>query len=439
VKRFVISLALFTLLPVSVCADQVVNLPYNYSFKGSVAIPSLAALQCMATDANKKVVSSGGLCGGGGGTVTSVSGTAQQINVANGTTTPVVSIAGNPVIPGLAASLCVKTNFVFQLTTAQCVHSVVAGTNVTITGTAVDPVINASSGGGVTSVTAGPSGNLTFAPTTGAVIGDIIGNPSFAGAVTSLVSLASAFVSTNTQFAQWKASTADTILQTSNGTFQAISPGPLNSAFGISDSTNGFNLMSLSTGGDVGFRLGVHADNAVLANLTPGQCLQASGSKQIISSGALCPTSSPLMPFTWGVSPPVITAGGPNNVAATSYGLPDLYAPVGNTIHNLNVTCSAFNATDAGGTSNYNPLDANGLGGYTTDIAVVNASFSVSAPHLIGSVIIPTSPQAGPWVTSVTTAVTPYNMLAGDSLTFRISSPDAIATQWVAQCSPSYN
>ena len=38
--------------------------------------------------------------GAGGGTVTSVSGTANQISVANGSTTPVVSIATNPVIPG---------------------------------------------------------------------------------------------------------------------------------------------------------------------------------------------------------------------------------------------------------------------------------------------------------------------------------------------------
>lgn len=38
--------------------------------------------------------------GNGDGTVTSVSGTANQISVANGTTTPVVSIANDPVLPG---------------------------------------------------------------------------------------------------------------------------------------------------------------------------------------------------------------------------------------------------------------------------------------------------------------------------------------------------
>jgi hypothetical protein len=41
--------------------------------------------------------------GNGDGTVTSVSGTANQISVANGTTTPVVSIANNPVLPGTSS------------------------------------------------------------------------------------------------------------------------------------------------------------------------------------------------------------------------------------------------------------------------------------------------------------------------------------------------
>jgi hypothetical protein len=41
--------------------------------------------------------------GNGDGTVTSVSGTANQISVANGTTTPVVSIASNPVLPGTSS------------------------------------------------------------------------------------------------------------------------------------------------------------------------------------------------------------------------------------------------------------------------------------------------------------------------------------------------
>jgi len=41
--------------------------------------------------------------GNGDGTVTSVSGTANQISVANGTTTPVVSIATNPVLPGTSS------------------------------------------------------------------------------------------------------------------------------------------------------------------------------------------------------------------------------------------------------------------------------------------------------------------------------------------------
>ena len=41
--------------------------------------------------------------GVGDGTVTNVGGTAQQINVVNGSTTPVISLASNPVVPGTAS------------------------------------------------------------------------------------------------------------------------------------------------------------------------------------------------------------------------------------------------------------------------------------------------------------------------------------------------
>lgn len=42
--------------------------------------------------------------GGGDGTVTNVTGTANQITVVNGTTTPTVSLADNPVLPGIAST-----------------------------------------------------------------------------------------------------------------------------------------------------------------------------------------------------------------------------------------------------------------------------------------------------------------------------------------------
>jgi len=41
--------------------------------------------------------------GVGDGTVTNVGGTANQINVVNGTTTPVISLASNPIVPGTAS------------------------------------------------------------------------------------------------------------------------------------------------------------------------------------------------------------------------------------------------------------------------------------------------------------------------------------------------
>jgi hypothetical protein len=423
-KRFVISLAIFTLLPASVFADQVVNLPYNYQFNGSITIPSLAALQCMATDANKKVVSSGAPCGGGGGGVSSVT-SANNLLLSAPTTGAVVltpnetpTYTGAVNAPAFAVN-SVEEDFFSWIDANSAPASMIADgsnnvagvfnrafglvdnatplasmnvsgslgiaghyasavlasgvgdcLNIGSNGTVADSGSPCAAGGGVTSVTAGPSGNLTFAPTTGAVIGDTVSIPTF-GAVQSSVSpgfgfyttvndsprsyaaassilgsgnsdmgpnpsatvagvlgdvwtfsnwmgsvhnadfmtigstgdigvsrsvhtgatLTPGFVSTGTQFAQWQASTADIIQQLANGAFAV--QGIPNSAFGITDPTNTLNLMSLTTGGDVGFRLGVHADNAVLANLIPGQCLEASGSNQIISTGSPCGGATP--------------------------------------------------------------------------------------------------------------------------------------------------
>jgi len=143
---------------------------------------------------------------------------------------------------------------------------------------------------------------------------------------------------------------------------------------------------------------------------------------------------------------PMITSGSnviPGSAAsplvATSYAPPFYNVPIGSVIHNLNVTGSAFNATDAAAGLVYNSLVAPGLGGFTVNFAIINATNSITSPKFLGSVVIPTS--AGPsCVTSVTSAVSvPYTILAGDSIVTQIVSPDAAATQWVDNCTPFYN
>jgi hypothetical protein len=73
-------------------------------------------------------------------------------------------------------------------------------------------------GGGVTSVTAGPNGNITAAPTTGAVIVDEINDPIFTN-VRSTVTGNIAYGSVSEYPLSWVNSSNNPVLQDSDGTF----------------------------------------------------------------------------------------------------------------------------------------------------------------------------------------------------------------------------
>jgi len=113
--------------------------------------------------------------GSGDGTVTSVSGTSDQITVVNATTTPVVSIASNPVIPG-TGSIAVPVG-----TTAQRSLGPVNGmfryntTTATFEGYANNAWGSVVTGSGVTSVATGTG--LTGGPitSTGTISIDVTG------------------------------------------------------------------------------------------------------------------------------------------------------------------------------------------------------------------------------------------------------------------------
>ena len=111
-------------------------------------------------------------------------------------------------------------------------------------------------------------------------------------------------------------------------------------------------------------------------------------------------------------------------------------APLGMNIGHLNVTGVAYNPVDAAASiGNYTSLDANGLGGATINFAIINGSNSLTSPLVIGSVVIPTSPTAGPWVTSVSSSVSsPYTILPEDSIVISITSTDTATSQWVSGC-----
>ncbi|HEY4355962.1 MAG TPA: hypothetical protein VGN16_09460 [Acidobacteriaceae bacterium] len=71
---------------------------------GVVVFPPITAGHCASWRSLNILQDAGAACGSGSGTVTSVTGTANQISVANGTTTPVVSVPTTFIAPGTLAA-----------------------------------------------------------------------------------------------------------------------------------------------------------------------------------------------------------------------------------------------------------------------------------------------------------------------------------------------
>lgn len=90
----------------------------GYTVVNNLNIPGITASRCMHTDGSNNVASTSTDCSTG--TVTSVSGTANQITVTSPTTTPVISITNNPILPGTTT---VGNLINSGLTASQCVGS----------------------------------------------------------------------------------------------------------------------------------------------------------------------------------------------------------------------------------------------------------------------------------------------------------------------------
>jgi hypothetical protein len=190
----------------------------------------------------------------------------------------------------------------------------------------------------------------------------------------------------------------------------------------------------------------VFENNLLISSLAVGECVQTGAGGLLTTTGAACggggggggvaltgvTSGGVIGTFLPGIGPAALAV---TNWLSVSAAVGDI--PVGTTIGHINVSCSAYNSADVtAGNSPYSPLDANGLGGGTIDFGIQNATFSGAAPFNLGSVVIPDSPQAGPWVTSVTSAVTPYTVLSGDSLVMTVPTISGTATQWVYDCTP---
>lgn len=184
--------------------------------------------------------------------------------------------------------------------------------------------------------------------------------------------------------------------------------------------------------------------NIADVSLVSGQCLVANGGQIITSSGsATCGgvTLTPVLNSGVSGTPSFLPGTGQGPIAVTTFaginGTVGLI-PVGTVIGHINVSCADYNSTDAtAGNSPYSPLSSTGLGGGTIQFGIADAAHSGTAPLSLGAVVIPDSPQAGPYAVASTASVgTPYTVLAGDSLVMIVSAVSGTAAQWVSACVP---
>ena len=182
--------------------------------------------------------------GGGGGTITAVNATGTGLSAS--TTGGVVTLTGNAVtavtssVPGVTAT---NTSGSVALSGA-VVNSVTAGTGVTVTGTAANPIINATGGSGtVTSVSAGT--NVTV---TGTASAPIINVPSIG--VTSVTNADAGLTVTNIAGAVTIYDNGVLSITAGTGvTLGGTAQNPVISSSGIASITGGTGISATTVGG----------------------------------------------------------------------------------------------------------------------------------------------------------------------------------------------
>lgn len=201
--------------------------------------------------------------------------------------------------------------------------------------------------------------------------------------------------------------------------------------------TSGSALMNVNCSGDVGAHS--FSGTALTASgLTSGQCVQAGTGGVLTTTGSACASGggSQFYTLTGGGAQIGLPGIGGGKLSNQSYTGSQLFAPIGFTVGHLFVSCAAYNASDAGGNSPYNPLDSSGLGGATVHFGITNGTYTGESPLNLGTVVIPTSPQAGPWVTSVVASSSiSYTVAAGDGFVVTVSSASTNAQTAIA-CTP---
>jgi hypothetical protein len=247
--------------------DQVISLKGNYIITGDLYVDGLLSSigSCLEVGTQGQIIATGSACGGGGGGVISVTaGPSGNITAAPNTGAVIVDEIEDPTFTGAVSAASLTAT---GLTPGDCVQAGVGGL-LTTTGSACG-----GGGGGVASVTAGPSGNQTFSPNTGAVIGDIVENPTFTGVVTDTPASHSF---------TWQDIFADPIYIDSDGSTQTAFIS--NSIFGIH---SGANRLAVDASGNLGIQGVFHS---VPLEASAGDCLEAGtdGHGGIQSTGSPC-------------------------------------------------------------------------------------------------------------------------------------------------------
>jgi hypothetical protein len=218
----------------------------------------------------------------GSGNIASSGGTTPNITITNSPTFTGTLTAGNVIDNGLAVSSSVCTSGTSQLTTTGCAT------------------------GGVTSLTRGPSANLTFTPSTGAVVGDIIENPTFTGAITDTLTSGSSSIITVSHFPfQWTTGSGNGEQQKNDNSTTVASV--LDTDWGIWDFTNTTYQAAIDDSGNLG--LAGSLFSAPLAS-SVGDCLQAGTNGQVTATASACGSGSGTVTSVTGTTNQIAVATG---------------------------------------------------------------------------------------------------------------------------------
>ena len=321
--------------------------------------------------------------GSGDGTVTTVTGTADQITVVNGTTTPIISLALNPIVPGTAsitlpigstANRPVGSNGMIRYNTDIGLfegyvngawQTIAAGSGVTSVATGTGLL-----GGPITS-----TGTITIDTNVVATNSNVmtLTNKTISGSTNTLTNIANASL-TNSAI-------------TINGSSVSLGGSVTVTATATNALTIGTGLTGTSYNGSAAVTIAI--DTAVVATLTGTQTLtnkSMSGSANTftnIPNSALTNSSLTIGSTAISLGATSLTLAGLTSVTLTQDPTLDLQAATKQYVDNLVSTGLTFHAPTQAATTQSLAATTGGTVTYNNGAAGVGATITLSVPLLI--------------------------------------------------------